>query len=379
MTKFLEIQDLVLRFYTYEGVVRALEGVSLSIAPGETFGLVGETGCGKTVSALSVLVLPPPPGKIEQGKILFRQADGQVIDLLSQGEAELQRIRGREIAMIFQEPGAALDPVYTIGDQIGEVLFLHRWEELCRRALAGLEREEAEVEGLLPFSAWERKLERAILQRLIQSRTLSGRLLSKLPLVTRRLRKEARKISIELLKELEIADPESVVDRYPHELSGGMKQRAVIAMAIACHPKLLIADEPTTSLDVTIQAQILGLLRRLKQELGSSILYITHNLAIVAEICDRVGVMYAGSVCEVADVGELFHNPRHPYTKALLEAVPKAGSELKYIPGVVPRLIDPPPGCRFHPRCPQVMPVCSQELPRLKEISPKHWVGCHLY
>lgn len=382
MKKLLEIQDLILRFYTYEGIVKALEGVNLDLAPDETLGVVGETGCGKTVTALSLLVLPPPPGKIEQGKILFHQSDGQTIDLLSQSEEELQGIRGKEIAMIFQEPGAALNPVYTIGDQISEVLFLHRRNELYHRALAELERQKEEFKGIFsPFLSLKNKLERGIFHRLVyEPQSALTRLLGKLPLIVeRRLKKEAKKISIELLRDMEIPDPERIVDRYPHELSGGMKQRVVIAIAVACHPKLLIADEPTTSLDVTIQAQILNLIRRLKEELGSSILYITHNLGIVAETCDRVAVMYAGSICEVAGVRELFHNPCHPYTKALLETIPKPQSSLKFIPGMVPQLIDPPPGCRFHPRCPHAREICAQKPPSLKEISPGHWVACYLY
>lgn len=330
----------MLRFYTYEGVVKALEGVSLDIAPGDTFGIVGETGCGKTVTALSVLVLPPPPGKIEKGEQLFQREDGEVINLLVQKGKALQGIRGKEIAMIFQEPNAALNPVYSIGDQICEVLFLHRYKELCLQALSEIEREEAKS-WFAPLKL-KYNIERAIYRRLVRNpKGLGSRSLTKIPFALRRVKKVARRLAISLLRELEIADPERIIDRYPHELSGGMKQRVVIAMAIAFYPRLLIADELSTSLDVTIQAQILNLIRRLKEELGSSVLYITHNLGIIAEMCDRVGVMYTGNICEVGEVREIFHNPLHPYTKALMEAIPRPGGELKSIPGTVPSLIDP--------------------------------------
>jgi peptide/nickel transport system ATP-binding protein len=382
MDKLLSIQDLVVRFYTYEGVVQALEGVDLDIAVGETFGLVGETGCGKTLTALSIMVLIPSTGKIENGRINFQmEAGGEPVDLLLQNEAFLRSVRGREISMVFQEPSAALNPVYTVNAQISEVLLLHRKPELYQRA-RDTATQRANANG-----GWLVRLKRP-LYRMVSSlyaktatrpQSAATKLLSRIPFLESGLKAEARRMAISLLKEMEIADAEGVISRYPHELSGGMQQRVVIAMALACNPRLLIADEPTTSLDVTIQAQILELLRRLKEERGSSLLYITHNLGVVAEICDRVGVMYAGSLCEVAPVAELFSNPLHPYTRALLEAIPNPHTRFKTIPGTVPNLTDPPPGCRFHPRCPQAMQRCSQKQPNTKEITQGHRVACYLY
>jgi peptide/nickel transport system ATP-binding protein len=378
MRRVLEIRDLVLRFYTHEGVVKALEEVNLDIASGEIFGLVGETGCGKTVTALSILGLTPSPGKIEQGRILFHGE--RSMDLLTQSQDTLRGIRGREIAMIFQDPSAALNPVYTVGQQIAEVVLLHRCDELCLRGLQTIDRKIAQSKGwVAPLSKIKHFVQRWAYLQLLKPHTPLGKFIPKMPFAGGMLKGEAKTITIQLLKEMQIPDAERVVDRYPHELSGGMKQRVVIAMAMAGHPRLLIADEPTTSLDVTIQAQILSLLRRLRAQWGSSILYITHNLGVVAEICDRVGVMYAGSVCEVAEVKELFHHPLHPYTKALLQTIPRPLSALKTIPGTVPQLIEPPPGCRFHPRCSQAMEKCSKDLPLLQEVSQGHWVACYLY
>lgn len=382
MGKLLEIRDLVLRFYTYEGVVKALEKASLEIKAGETVGLVGETGSGKTVTALSILALHPPQARIEGGEVLFyAEEDHPPVDLLSQKDSFLQKIRGKEISMIFQEPGAALNPLYTVEQQISEVILMHRRQELCLRVWEILE--SPSQPSAIPLSNVWHNIEKGIYRALAKSHLpFSLRLLLHLPLwraMSRRLRDEVRKIVVQLLREMEIADPERIIKRYPHELSGGMKQRVVIAMALACHPRLLIADEPTTSLDVTIQAQILDLLRRLKQELGSSILYITHNLGVVAEMCQRVVVMYAGTISEVAEVNELFYNPLHPYTRALMQAIPQPGCELHSIAGAVPRLLDPPSGCRFHPRCPEAMAVCSQQPPRLVEVTMGHQVACHLY
>lgn len=385
MDKLLQISGLTVRFHTYDGVVQALEDVNLDIGQRETFGLVGETGCGKTLTALAILVLPPPLGRIEKGSIRFSSGEGEEpVDLLTQNEAGLRGIRGKEVSMVFQEPSAALNPVYTIRDQISEVLLLHRQQKLSRRALEAVERSLARGGTLMGTLARPLLLvEKLLYQEMVSKpRSLAIRLLSRIPLARRllwRLEDEANKMSIDLLKGVEIPDPERVARRYPHELSGGMKQRVVIAMALACSPKLLIADEPTTGLDVTIQAQILELLRRLKIERESSILYITHNLGVVAEICDRVGVMYAGSMCEVAQVRELFSNPLHPYTKALMEAVPRPGAELRSIGGAVPDPINPPLGCRFHPRCPQAMEVCRQQMPRMTKVAPEHRVACHLY
>jgi len=385
MNELLQIKGLTVRFYTYEGVVQALEQVNFDIGRNETFGLVGETGCGKTVAALSILVLPPHPGKIESGSIHFNSEKGKTpVNLLIQREAELRAMRGSQISMVFQEPGAALNPVYTISDQISEVMLLHRKQELLWRALQAVEKSLASTEGLAtsltkPLRLMERRL---YLEMLHDPRSVTPRIISHIPLarrLLRRLKDEAGNMSIDMLKAVEIPDSERVAKRYPHELSGGMKQRVVIAMALACSPKLLIADEPTTSLDATIQAQILELMRRLKTERGSSVLYITHDLSVVAQICDRVGVMYAGTLCELAGVEELYTNPLHPYTQALMEAVPKPGAKLKPIGGAVPDLIDPPSGCRFHPRCPRAMDICQEKAPAIQEIAAGHKVACHLY
>ncbi|NIW16295.1 ATP-binding cassette domain-containing protein, partial [Candidatus Bathyarchaeota archaeon] len=336
MEKLLNIQDLMLRFYTYEGVVKALEGVNLYVKKGETLGLVGETGCGKTMTGLSILFLIPSPGKIEGGSIFFKSKH-RTLDLLSQDESILRSIRGKDIAMIFQEPSSALNPLFTVEDQISEVLLHHRREELAKKALEGIDGDLQSMKGGPKgfIYGFERKIYKKMVEK---PHSLSMKLLSRIPIIRRyqrRLKKEARKEVVKILGEMEIPDPERVADMYPHELSGGMQQRVVIAMALACNPTLLIADEPTTNLDVTIQAQILNLTKKLKKEFGSSILYITHDMGVIAEMCDRVAVMYAGSVCEIADVIEIFKNPIHPYTKALLESIPRPGKEFKSIIGMV--------------------------------------------
>ncbi len=367
MGKLIEVQDLVLRFYTYDGVVKALEGVNLFVKEGETLGVVGETGCGKTMTGLSILDITPAPGKIEGGKVFFKTRHGKTIDLLAQEDRILRMIRGKHISMIFQEPGSALNPVYTVENQIAEVLLHHRRKELLERTLAQIEKD-----------GMEKKIYKKMLEN-PNSRTL--KVFLKIPIIGRckRLKKEVRKEVLNILKEMEIGDPERVAKMYPHELSGGMQQRVVIAMALACDPRLLIADEPTTSLDVTVQAQILDLIRRLKKRLGSSVIYITHDMGVIAEISDRVAVMYAGNVCEVAEVKELFKRPIHPYTIALLESIPKPGEGFKSIVGMVPNLINPPTGCRFHPRCPFAKTICKEKMPKIKEVKKEHFVACHLY
>jgi len=326
--ELLRVDDLKTYFYTYEGTVKALEGVSFTLDKGKTLGLVGETGCGKSVTALSITrLIPDPPGKIVSGRILFNGRD-----LLKVSEDEMKAIRGKEISMIFQEPIMALNPVYTIGKQIAENVMLHdeRVQSLSRR-----ERKTA---------SWER--------------------------------------AIETLKDVGIAEPERVAKSYPHELSGGMCQRAMIAMAMACNPLLLIADEPTTALDVTIQAQILELIKDLIKKFGSSVLVITHNLGVVAETCDDVAVMYAGYIVEKGSVYSVFKEPLHPYTKGLMNAIPnveKKRDRLNSIKGSVPNLISPPSGCRFHPRCEHAMKICSEKVPGLYEESEGHAVACWLY
>jgi len=385
MENLIRIRDLSVRFHTYEGVVHAIDDLELDIRQGETLGIVGETGSGKTMTALAILRLIPYPGKIESGSIIFFNTDLRCeFDLLTLSEDRMRSIRGNKISMVFQEPGAALNPVFTIGDQVSEVLLLHQRSELGNRA-------KQRVENLLrngggpaasvkrPFWRWQRRLYNKIAQ---ESNTFEPRFLSHLPLFRRllwRMGDEAKLLTVDMLKDVEIPDAARVAIHYPHELSGGMKQRAVIAMALACSPELLIADEPTTSLDVTIQAQMLELFRRIKVDKGASVLFITHNLGVASEVCDRVAVMYAGRICEVASVEELFLHPSHPYTKALLDAVPMPGKELRTIPGELADPLNPLPGCRFRPRCPGTMPVCQQEKPELKEITKDHMVACHLF
>lgn len=324
----LTVHNLRVNFYTYRGVVKALDGVDLEVKKGETLGLVGETGSGKSVTALSILrLIPDPPGKIDEGEILLRNQN-----LMAKSEAEMREIRGSKITMVFQDPSTFLNPVFTLGDQLVETLLVHN--AVSENGLRG-----------------------------------------------KALRKRAAEKGVELLRQVKMPDPQGVLKKYPHELSGGMRQRAMIAMAIACQPELLIADEPTTALDVTIQAQILDLLNDLKREKDLSVLMITHDLGIVAETCDRVAVMYGGNVVEIGTVSQIFESPRHPYTKALLLAIPKGhGSQekLESIKGSVPNLIEPPSGCRFHPRCPYVMDICSQKKPVPSESDAGHFVSCFL-
>ncbi|MFC1897252.1 ABC transporter ATP-binding protein [Chloroflexota bacterium] len=384
MRTLLEIKEVSVNFYTYEGIVNALNKLNLDIYQGETLGLVGETGCGKTMAALSILRLIMPPGKIEGGNIYFYNNSNKPIDLLSIKESQIRAIRGSQISMVFQEPGAALNPVYTIGDQITEVILLHRRQELAGKAVAEIDKLMVKDHGrpvmiVTPF----RNMQRRLLQRICNNPDdVLIRVVERIPVIRRllwRLENEAVKITVTLLKEVEIADPERVIKQHPHELSGGMKQRSVIAMALACRTKLLIADEPTTALDVTIQAQILNLIKILKEELQTSVLYITHDLAVAAEICDRVGVMYEGSICEIAGVEEIYKKPMHPYTQALMAAVPKPGEKLFVIKGFVPDPLDLPTGCRFHPRCSCVKNICQEKNPTLVEITAGHFVSCHLY
>jgi peptide/nickel transport system ATP-binding protein len=385
MEDLIRIRDLTVRFYTYEGVVHAIDDLDMEIRQGETLGIVGETGSGKSMTALAILRLIPYPGRIESGSIVFCDRDsGGELELLKLNEARMRSIRGNKISMVFQEPGAALNPVYTIGDQISEVFLLHRRQELGNRAKQRVDSLLSNGSGLAagvkkPFWSWQSRLYNKIAQ---ESHPLEPRLLSHVPLFRRllwRLRDEARLLTVNMLKDVEIPDPARVASQFPHALSGGMKQRAVIAMALACSPELLIADEPTTSLDVTIQAQMLELFRRIKVDTGASVLFITHNLGVASEVCDRVAVMYAGRLCEVATVEDIFLHPLHPYTKALLDAVPLPGRELQTIPGTLADALKPPPGCRFHPRCPSAMPMCQQERAKLKEISKDHMVACYLF
>ncbi len=314
-TPLLDIKNLQIDFTSNDETVRAVDGVSLSIAAGETLCIVGESGCGKSATALSIArLLPTPPARFSGGEILV---EGK--DVLKVSKADLRRIRGRVVSYVFQDASVSLNPVFQIGTQIKEMLKLHRPEVA----------NDDEV--------------------------------------------------VRLLKLVGIPAPESRLKNYPHEMSGGMQQRVMIAMALASQPKLLIADEPTTALDVTIQAQILELLRELKQRLGMSLLLITHNLGIVGEIADRVAVMYAGQIVEIAPARDLLKRPLHPYTRALMNSVPKLGADvdrLTAISGTVPRPVNFPKGCRFFPRCPSAKPECANTMPELVEVEPQRWLRC---
>jgi peptide/nickel transport system ATP-binding protein len=326
----LKVEDLHTYFHTTLGTVRALNGVSYSVPRGKVLGIVGESGCGKSVTALSIMQLVPPPGKIEQGKITFRAArmDDKWVDItsLDRHSDEMHQIRGNEISMIFQEPMTSLNPIFPIGEQVSETILLH--------------------------------------QGVDQS--------------------EGRRRSIDILRQVGMPNPERIVDNYPHELSGGMRQRAMIAVALSCTPTMLIADEPTTALDVTTEAQILDLMRELQADIGMSIMFITHNLGVVAQMCDEVAVMYLGQIVERAPVDNVFFNPKHPYTTALLESIPHIGSRTKdrlaSIRGMVPDPYSTVPGCPFHPRCDSYMAgICDQAMPPITDVEPHHYVRCYLY
>ncbi|MGE5590925.1 MAG: ABC transporter ATP-binding protein [Bacillota bacterium] len=334
VARLLEVENLHTSFRTEDGLVPAVDGVSFGLEKGETLGVVGESGCGKSVTSLSIMrLIPTPPGEFKGGRILF---EGE--DLLKKSEADMRRIRGNDISMIFQEPMTSLNPVFTVGDQIAEAIQLHQGKS----------------------------------------------------------RREAMERTVEMLRLVGIPAPEKRVHEYPHQMSGGMRQRAMIAMALSCEPRLLIADEPTTALDVTIQAQILELMKKLKRELGMAIMLITHDLGVVAEMCERVVVMYAGKVVEEADVVSLFQKPLHPYTEGLLKSIPRLSSsrggsaasggtalggreKLHVIEGVVPNPQRLPSGCRFHPRCPYAQEVCRQQEPPLVEAGPGRQVACWLH
>jgi len=318
MPPLLDVRNLEVRFFTRDGVVHAVNGVSFQLHEGETLGIVGESGSGKSVTMLSILrLIPQPPGRITKGEVLF-----QGVDLLKLDEADIRRIRGSKIAMVFQDPMTSLNPVLTIGRQITEVLETHL--------------------NMSPH--------------------------------------EARQRAIELLQMVGIPNAAERLNDYPHQFSGGMRQRVMIAMALACHPQILIADEPTTALDVTIQAQIIDLVKRLRDELGMAIIWITHDLGVVAGLAHRVAVMYAGYIVEEAPVLELYHNPRHPYTLGLLGSLPRLDRRerrrLGSLDGMPPDLLELPSGCPFAPRCPYAFDRCWEENPRLEEIAPNHRMAC---
>lgn len=495
---YLEVKNLVIKFYTNRGIVKAIDNISFKVKEGEVFGMVGESGCGKSVTALSVMdLIPYPLGRIESGKVKIDgfniYSDIKDIDeikiknetkvkikrkkkALKKHNYILTRIRGKKASMIFQEPTLSLNPVLRVGEQITETILSHNKgsianslvnraqlsaedvrilvsevkvntnntksivDQWCRRnAVEDIEdqvlsifknydddndiiREIVEklvetfgtldikgMEDARDYYIYKERIESLELRslaardnldfelmrqfqneynelqqtegvkfRLIKFKKIfSGRKVEKI------FRMEANRKAKELLTLVNLPDPDRIMRSYPHELSGGMQQRLMIAIAIACDPKLLIADEPTTALDVTTQAQILNLLKNLNKTVGSSILFITHDLAVVADICDRVAVMYAGCIVEEGEVADIFKMPKHPYTVGLLKAIPEAGSEkgltLQTIPGSVPNLITPPMGCRFHPRCSFAMPICSESKPNLEEIASGHKVACFLY
>jgi oligopeptide/dipeptide ABC transporter ATP-binding protein len=323
MARILEIKNLSTHFETEYGVIKAVDDVDLVVDEGDTLGIVGESGCGKTVLALSIMrLVPRPPGRIVSGNIMFNG-----VDLLQLDNAEIRKVRGKDISMIFQEPMTSLNPVLRIGDQIMEAIKLHQ--------------------GLDSL--------------------------------------EAMNSAIETLRLVGMPSPETIVRNYPHQLSGGMRQRAMIAMAVSCKPRLMLADEPTTALDVTIQAQIIDLMNRLKEDVGTSIILITHDLGVIAEAAQYVAVMYTGGIVEYSSAGDLFSKPLHPYTVGLMESIPKITASwgkdeyLKVIPGVVPPLYNLPAGCSFQERCPHVMNICREKEPLLKEKNPGHKVHCWLY
>jgi oligopeptide/dipeptide ABC transporter ATP-binding protein len=328
----LEVSGLTTYFYTEEGIVKAVENISFEIFEGEVLGLVGETGCGKSVTALSLLQLIRSPGEIIGGKVKFLGKD-----LVEEEGVDISSYKGKDITMIFQDPLNSLNPVFKVGSQISEVYLLHKNSELLVEA----------------------------------SKSADSSIYS-----------VAREWSQQLLRELNIPAPEVVFDRYPHELSGGMRQRVQIAMGLACSPKLLIADEPTTALDVTVQNQILKLMKELKSKYNTSILFITHDLGIISKMCDRVAVMYSGFIVEYGRISKLFLTPYHPYTRGLIASVPVVGEQkerLAIIPGNVPNLIYPPSGCRFHPRCKYCFEPCSSIIPNSVEVEENYFVACHLY
>lgn len=331
----LEVKGLKTHFFLQQGIVRAVEDVDFTVHRGQTVGIVGESGCGKSVMARSVMSIVPPPGRIVEGEILFRLTEGNTVEVVNMAALDpmgdkARSIRGAEISMVFQEPMTSLSPVHSVGDQIMEAILLH--QEVSKA--------------------------------------------------------EAREIAINTLRQVGMPDPERIVDRYPHQLSGGMRQRAMIAMALSCRPSLLIADEPTTALDVTTQAQILTLMQGLQDELGMAIIFITHDLGVIAQMADYVVVMYLGEVVEMADVDSIFYDPKHPYTRSLLRSIPLLGrksaehktSRLTAIRGTVPDPYSIPTGCPFHPRCPRaIQGVCDTQTPPFLELEGGHKVRCVLY
>jgi len=379
----LEIKNLKTRFNIYDGVVKALEGVNLEVKEGEIFGIVGETGCGKSVTGYSLMQLLPRTAEVVAGEIIL---DGE--EITGASDSRMRQIRGGKIGMIFQDPLSALNPVMKVKDQISEVIRQHQKEELENRTEkidSGNERNPYILWSLIFVSLvslfYFLKLEDSFTDtfaKLLFVGSLVGYVFlpeMKSESYSARTAVAEMDMVVESLRQVRLPNPSQVANSYPHELSGGMQQRVMIAMALAGRPRLLIADEPTTALDVTIQSQILDLLKKLQKETGMTILMITHDLGVVAEMCDRVAVMYAGTVVETGNVSEIFSNPKHPYTQGLLSALPGESKELSSIGGSVPDLLDPPSGCRFKPRCPIAKAHCSVDVPLLKGEDYK--VACH--
>ncbi len=350
-----EVKDLKVEFNVRDGIVHAVDGVSFTVNRGQTLGIIGESGCGKSVTAKAILHMVPKPGKITRGEILYyrrvrNNGTGEAIEQVNITQLdpdgdEIRKIRGGEIAMIFQEPMSSLTPVYTAGSHIGEAVTLHR---------------------LMPL----RKIGDQMAETIRAHRQVT--------------KQEAREIAIEMLQRVGIPKPQQRVDAYPHQLSGGQRQRVMIAIALSCQPAMLIADEPTTALDVSIEAQILDIMRELQETTDMAIMFITHNLGVIAEMADEVCVMYMGKEVEKASVVKIFYEPRHPYTRALLKSIPHVGKKsrerLASITGMVPDPFHLPPGCVFHPRCPEYMPgKCDRIVPSWTQVGEDHWARCLLY
>lgn len=353
----LEIRNLKVNFHTYRGEVKALNGVDLKLYRGEVLALVGESGCGKSVTVQTVIGLLPENASVVDGEIIFLGEN-----LLEKSKEEMRSLRANELAIVFQDPMTYLNPVLTIGTQLEEVFALHK--NMVKEA------------ALMEKTGKNFKFTEFI------GKKNSGSMLVDAKVSRNEIKRAIKKLCVDILKLVKLPDPERILKQYPFELSGGMRQRAMIAMALARRPSIFIADEITTALDVTIQAQILYLLKELKDKISASILIITHDLSVAAEISDRIAVMYGGNVVEVASTRNLFRKPLHPYTQMLLKAIPiitKPKERLESIPGTVPEMINPPTGCRFHPRCKYAMEICTQKRPKLKEVEKGHEVACHLY
>ncbi|MEM4058801.1 MAG: ABC transporter ATP-binding protein [Thermoplasmata archaeon] len=445
MEPLLKVENLKTQFVTWNGLVKALDGVSFEIMPGETLGLVGETGCGKSVTALSVMnLIPETAGTVVEGNIIFENTDlatkqkeaCKIIPKKKRPKLKVNRpklkenfkmmnqIRGNTMGMIFQEPMTTLNPVTTIKKQIEDVLYEHHINVLASRVIARKKITKTQLNDIInniiekkdvnfldefinqnpELSAIKEQIAFIINRHDITSfrkknlisalyednkkisgslQNLSTKKLKKAPkIIPREIRREATRLAVELLTKVNISEPDKVINQYPHELSGGMRQRVVIAIAIASNPHLLIADEPTTALDVTIQAQILDIMKELKKTSNTSILFITHDLGVISDISDRVAVMYAGSIAEIGKTIDIFETPKHPYTQGLLTSIPSYGAgkgRLKSIPGSVPNLVHPPEGCKFHPRCPYAMDICKTTRPEMTDLGNGHFVSCWLY